>query len=188
MQQHQQIMIVMLLLVVALMMSRDTHKLFAETTRTWAQFGSSNYKAISALTTIAMFAIGTGVWKNQQDIKDIFLKGRLIREKQVTRDPIGKPIEKRQVDLQGVTTTTRPTQPNKKKRPKKEEFLAKYSGVDETHRHFEKIREYNFKKKLTDISNNPAYDDSYDDYDENQLIQQRPITYASPGLDEQALH
>ena len=104
MQQDQQMMIVMLLLVVALMMSRDTHKLFADTTRTWAQFGSSNYKAISALTTLAMLAIGTGVWKNQQDIKDIFLKGRLQRP---TRDPpIEKPIEKRQVkefvDLTGV--------------------------------------------------------------------------------------
>ena len=87
MQQDQQMMIVMLLVVVALMLSRDTHKLFAETTRTWAQFGSSNYKAISALATIAMLAIGTGVYKNQQDIKDIFLKGRLLREKR-TRDPI----------------------------------------------------------------------------------------------------
>ena len=65
------ILMIIMLVVVALMMSRDTHKLFAETTRTWAQFGSSNYKAISALTTFAMLAIGTGVWKNQQDIKDI---------------------------------------------------------------------------------------------------------------------
>jgi hypothetical protein len=66
MQQDQQMMIFMLLVVMALMMSRDTHKLFAETTRTWAQFGSSNYKAISALTTIAMLAIGRGVYKNNK--------------------------------------------------------------------------------------------------------------------------
>jgi hypothetical protein len=99
MQQDQQMMIFMLLVVMALMMSRDTHKLFAETTRTWAQFGSSNYKAISALTTIAMLAIGRGVWKNQQDIKDIVLKGRLLRP---TRDPIEKRQVKEFVDLTGV--------------------------------------------------------------------------------------
>jgi uncharacterized membrane protein len=68
------LMIVMLLVVVVLMMSRDTHKLFAETTRTWAQFGSSNYKAISALTAAALFAIGGGMYKNKLLIEELEAK------------------------------------------------------------------------------------------------------------------
>jgi hypothetical protein len=66
------ILMIIMLVVVALMMSRDTHKLFAETTRTWAQFGSSNYKAISALTAAVIVAtIGRDVYKNKLLIEEL---------------------------------------------------------------------------------------------------------------------
>tara|TARA_B110000902_G_scaffold10109_1_gene12316 strand:+ start:10 stop:579 length:570 start_codon:yes stop_codon:yes gene_type:complete len=189
MQQDQQMMIFMLLVVVALMMSRDTHKLFAETTRTWAQFGSNNYKAISALTTIAMLAIGRGVYKNSLDIQD---NKQYIAE---ASKRIGQQMDAkiRNPKIRDETYNPKPNlwgRSSIKKRPTRVEFLTKHRDlpVDETHRHFKKIQMDKFKKKLTDISNNSAYDDSYDDFDANLLIQQRPITYASPGLDEQALH
>jgi hypothetical protein len=90
MPQDQQMMIFMLLVVMALMMSRDTHKLFAETTRTWSQFGSSNFKAISALTAAVIVAtIGRGVYKNglglnqQQEARDQQQEAR-IKAKQVS--------------------------------------------------------------------------------------------------------
>ena len=66
------ILMIIMLVVVALMLSRDTHKLFAETTRTWAQFGSSNYKAISALTAAVIVAtIGRDVYKNKLLIEEL---------------------------------------------------------------------------------------------------------------------
>ena len=66
-EQDQKMMIVMLLVVMALLMSRDTHKLFAETTRTWAQFGANNYKAIVAITSAAFFLIGDIYKRNKQN-------------------------------------------------------------------------------------------------------------------------
>tara|TARA_B110000902_G_scaffold55942_1_gene65119 strand:+ start:468 stop:1163 length:696 start_codon:yes stop_codon:yes gene_type:complete len=91
MQQDQQMMIFMLLVVMALMMSRDTHKLFADTTRTWAQFGSSNYKAISALTAAVIVAT---IGKSVLDVFDGERKGmynnsqRIAREQRATMDNI----------------------------------------------------------------------------------------------------
>ena len=93
MPQDQQMMIVMLLVVVALMLSRDTHKLFAETTRTWAQFGSSNYKAISALTAAVIVAT---IGKSVLDVFDGERKGmynnsqRIAREQRATMDNISE--------------------------------------------------------------------------------------------------
>ena len=87
MQQDQQMIIVMLLVVMALMVSRDTHKLFAETTRTWAQFGSSNYKAISALTATVFFATIGGMYKNKLDIEHITQKNaQMVRDEKVFLD------------------------------------------------------------------------------------------------------
>jgi hypothetical protein len=91
MPQDQQMMIVMLLVVVALMLSRDTHKLFAETTRTWAQFGSSNYKAISALTAAVIVAT---IGKSVLDVFNGERKGMyntsqlMAREQRATMDNI----------------------------------------------------------------------------------------------------
>ena len=98
MQQNQQMMIFMLLVVMALMMSRDTHKLFAETTRTWAQFGSTNYKAISALTTFAMLAIGRGVYKNRLNIarQQEELDATLAMQQIYAQTPRGAPYLARQ--------------------------------------------------------------------------------------------
>ena len=70
MQQDQKMMIVMLLVVMALLMSRDTHKLFAETTRTWAQFGANNYKAIAVMATafFSVTAVTAAIYDNRLQI------------------------------------------------------------------------------------------------------------------------
>ena len=54
---------VLLVLFFIVMMSGGTHKVFAETSRTWAQFGSKNIKAIAAIT--AAVIVGGGMYRNK---------------------------------------------------------------------------------------------------------------------------
>ena len=58
------VLLTVLLFFLIVTMSGGDHKVFAES-RTWAQFGSKNMKAIAALTTIVVIAIGGGMYRNK---------------------------------------------------------------------------------------------------------------------------
>ena len=143
MQQDQQMMIFMLLVVMALMMSRDTHKLFADTTRTWAQFGSSNYKAISALTAAVIVAT---IGKSVLDVFDGERKGmynnsqRIAREQRATTANIFEAGQRNLANLAARQTMevrqryprvlSRPEMTNDEKMRVRNDMIAKMTEYD----------------------------------------------------------
>ena len=56
--EQQRFAIILILLIVLLINYRDTHKLFAETPRTWMQYGQHTFYTASALLFAALIAAG----------------------------------------------------------------------------------------------------------------------------------